>query len=178
MNLEQYAAQMRQAIADGMVKVGIPTGSDNGPSMEWCWAERLSPTHAKLCNCCVFRDDIGFGDIVEFREQGDDEGGPHDAMKLFVRVVTRGSTQCQFMYSTVAEARDESPAAKEALTLRLRSIRQSLESLPEDVRPISFEGLFAGFACAAFPASVTPAQAEAFLGACPFVIEQHAGIEE
>jgi hypothetical protein len=174
MNIEKYAGVTQRAIDDGMVKIGVP--ADSGPiAREWCFAKRISPTHAKLMNCCVHADAVNFGDIVEFREQGDDDGGPHELLKSFVRVVTRGSTQCEFLYSTDDEARDKSPAMQSTLSHRLNRIRAALEELPEDVRPICVEGLFAGFACAAFPVTVTSEQAEAFVAACPFVLDQHSG---
>jgi hypothetical protein len=172
MSAETYAGVTQKEIDDGMVKVGIP--SDDNASREWCWARRVSPTHARLANCCVFRDDVNFGDIVEFEEQPECEGGPHQFLKRFVRVVTRGSTQCEFMYSTDAEARDKSQAMREKLTHRLRTIRTTLDKLPESVRPICFEGLFTGYGCAAFPATVTAQQAEQFVAACPFVLDQHS----
>jgi hypothetical protein len=174
MNAKDAIAINQQAVADGMVKIGIPCSEGASASREWCWAHRVSPSHAKLDNCCILRDDVRFGDVVEFCEQSADDGGPHDVLKLFVRVVSRGSTQCEFFYATVAEGRDQSPAMKRALTRRWRQICHSLKTLPEDVRPMYLEGMKAGYGCAAFPASVMPAQAEAFVAACPFVVDQHA----
>lgn len=173
MDDKEYASIARQAVADGMVKIGIPIDEEVGPSLEWCWAKRVSATHAKLDNCCMFSDVVGFGDIVEFRELDDADGGPHELLKVLVRVVTRGSTQCLCEYATEQESADSSPASNRSLSSRLRAIRLALESLPEEVRPIYVEGMFPGFACVAFPAAVTPEQADAFVAACPFVIQQH-----
>jgi hypothetical protein len=174
MNAKDAIAISQQAVADKVIKIGIPCHEDAPASREWCWAHRVSPTHAKLDNCCFLRDGVRFGDVVEFREQGEEDGGSHEVLKLFVRVVSRGSTQCEFVYATNAEMRRKSPAIKRALTRRWRQISHSLEKLPEDVRPVALEGMTAGYGCAAFPASVTPAQAEAFVAACPFVVDQHA----
>jgi hypothetical protein len=171
MGTEKYGVT-REVLDEGIVKIGIPAA--DGSTMEWCFAKRVSTTHAKLMNCCVFSDAVNFGDIVEYRERGDDYGGPHELLKLFVRVVTRGSTQCEFMYSTDAEARDKSQAMREKLTHRLRTIRSTLDRLPEGVRPICCEGLLTGYGCAAFPATVTAKQAEQFVAACPFVLDQHS----
>ncbi len=172
MSVEQYAGVTQQQIDDGMVKIGIP--SNCGRTLEWCWAHRVSATHAKLNNCCVFRDGVNFGDIVEFQEQQECDGGPHELLKRFVAVTTRGSTQCEFMYSTEAEASDKSPAMREKLAHRLQTIRSTLDRLPEDVRPICFENLLIGYGCAAFPAAVTAEQAQRFVAACPFVLDQHS----
>lgn len=172
MNINQLADAMQAATNDGMVKVAIP--SSCGGTLEWCWARRISPTHAKLENCCVFCDDVNFGDIVEFAEQPADNGGPHEVLKQFVRVVTRGSMQCEFFYSTDAEAGDDSPEMREKLSHRMRTIRNTLKALPDAVRPICIEGLLTGYGCAAFPITVTPEQAERFVLACPFVLDQHS----
>ena len=174
MNAKDAITINKQAVADGMVKIGIPCNEDAPASREWCWAKRVSRTHAKLENCCLHRDGVRFGDVVEFREQSDEDGGSHEVLKLFVRVISRGSTQCEFFYATVAESRDESPAMKFSLTHRWRQICQSLKTLPEDVRPMYCEGMVPGYGCAAFPASVSPVMAEAVVADCPFVIDQHA----
>jgi hypothetical protein len=167
---QQMRDTLRRAVADGVVKVGIPAA--DGTTTEWCWAKRVSKNHAKLMNCCVFGDGPGYGDIVEFREQPD---GPHKVLKDFVRVVSTGSRQCEFIYATDDEVKDRSPALDRELLHRLQAIRETLDQLPEDVRPICLEGLVPGMGCAAFPEAVAAPEAELYLAACPFVIAQHAG---
>ncbi len=172
MNVQNHISPAQKAIEDGMVKVGIP--ADDHQGREWCWGRRISSTHAKLVNCCVFDANVNFGDVVEFSELNDDCGGPHELLKSFVRVVTRGSTQCEFLYATDDEASDKSDAMKARLADRLRKIRATLEAMPASVRPVAVEGLWTGLGCAAFPPTVTAVEAEQMVAACPFVVDQHS----
>ena len=170
MNQEQYAENMRQAVADGMVKVGIPC--EYGPvNREWCWAKRLSSSFAKLDNCCVYRDDVYFGDVVEFCERDNDHGGPHPVMKSFVRVVSRGSTQLPIAYGTAVELADRSDRMRAEFTDRFRTICAFCDAMPIAVRPVCVEGFVAGIAHVAFPATVTIDEARALAAGIPFAVD-------
>ncbi len=169
MSLEEMRESMRRAAADGMVKIGIPHIDSN--VREWCWARPVSPTHAKLENVCI-AGGVSYGDIVEFEEQTAADGGPHDVLKSFVRVVTRGSTQCGFVYANARESRAKSSEIACRLQGRWKRIHDVLMGLPESERPLSIEGLMPGFGVAAFPASVEPSRAEQLLAGCPSVLEQ------
>lgn len=170
MRREKYYGVTQEQIDQGLIKVGIPCDGSTGPSREWCWAQRLSPSYARLDNCCTFADGVNFGDIVEFREQGDDDGGPHELLKSFVRVVTRGSTQHVVTYATVDESCDKSDRNREVMTKRYRELRQYCDALPSDVRPIAVEGMVAGLACVAFPPQVTDGDAESLMAKYPHLV--------
>jgi len=170
MNAKDAIAINQQAVADGMVKIGIPIGTPPSASREWCWAQRVAPSYARLENCCVYGEGINFGDIVEFREQGDEDGGAHEVLKLFVRVVTKGSTQRDILYATSAEARNKSDRMIAKLRSRIVGIRRFCDSLPVAVRPLCVEGLTPGRACIAFPADVNDDSVDELLAHCPHLI--------
>lgn len=170
MGIEELQEINRQAIRDGMVKVGIPCDDVRGPSREWCWAKRVAPSYARLENCCVFAEGVNFGDIVEFREQGQEDGGPHELLKAFVRVVTKGSTQRDIVYATVAEVRNKSDRTIAEMRRRIAGIRRFCNSLPVGVRPSYIEGLTPGLACIAFPAGISDEIVDDVLANCPHVI--------
>lgn len=163
MRQEKYFGVTQEEINEGLIKVGIPCPDDCGPSMEWCWARRMSPSYARLENCCTFADGVSFGDIVEFCEQDDSDGGPHEFLKSFVRVVTRGSTQHVVAYATIDESRDKSDRSREIITQRYRELRRYCDAMPNSVRPIAVEGMVPGLACVAFPAHVTDDEAETLI---------------
>jgi hypothetical protein len=170
MNAKDAIAINQQAVADGMIKIGIPIGTPPSVSREWCWAQRVAPSYARLENCCVYGEGINFGDIVEFCEQGDEDGGPHEILKRFVRVVTRGSTQRDVLYATIAEARNKSDRTIAKLRRRIVGIRRYCDSLPVEVRPHYVEGLTPGLACIAFPADISDDRVDELLANCPHLI--------
>lgn len=169
MGLEELGESLRKAADDGMVKIGIPHDDDS--FTEWCWATPVSRSHARLANVCM-AGDVGWGDIVQFEELPETDGGPHDVLKAFVRVVTRGSTQCGFVFATDKEAKDKSPARDAVLHQRWRTICDTLKCLPEGERPLCVEGMGNGFGIAAFDTAVTPSRAVEILAACPGVLKQ------
>jgi hypothetical protein len=169
MSLRALQKEMNKARADGMVKIGIPHIESS--VREWCWAKPVSRTHARLDNVCM-AGGVQYGDIVQFEELSDHDGGPHDVMKSFVRVVTRGSTQCAFLYATEQESKAKSPRIAAVLTARWKRIHEALMALPECERPLTIEGLALGFGIAAFSVDVSPERAEEILAACPSVVEQ------
>jgi len=148
-SMESLQEVHRQAVADGMVKVGLPI-SERGGGTEWCFGKRLSATHARLDNVPVYCDGIGYGDVVEFREQDP----PHELFKEFVRVVTRCSTTYVF---PVFDDEEATPSEGELRSTMLR-VRASLLSMPEGDRPLAIEGVMAGWLASAWPLSVTAEQ--------------------
>ncbi len=143
---EELERAHRQAVADGMVKVGLPM-TDRDGCVEWCFAHRLSPTLARIDNVPVFCDEVHFGDVVQYREQDP----PHPLFKDFVRVRTQGSTTYVF---PVFDDEEAMPAEDEMRAVMGR-VRASLLSMPEGDRPLAVEGVMAGWLASAWPLSVT-----------------------
>jgi hypothetical protein len=137
-SIERLQGIHRQAVADGMVKVGLPMSDGRGT--EWCFGKRVSAIHARLDNVPVYCDGIGYGDVVEFREQDP----PHELFKEFVRVVTRCSAKAMMPYSV--------PGVPEPESSRLyREARERLLALPEAIRPLAIEGVMPGWVALALP---------------------------
>ena len=133
----------RQAECDGMVKVGIPCHPSTGITLERCWAKRLSASYARLDNVCLFQDGVGFGDVVEFREQAE----PHAILKEFVRVISRGSIQTLVVYATRAEAADDSDGMRQELSDRRKDIHGFLEALFVRAATLVWEHVKPGVLC-------------------------------
>jgi hypothetical protein len=135
----------RQAVADGMVKVGLPMSGFDG--REWCFAYRLSAIHARLNNVPVYSDGIGYGDVVEFREQDP----PHELLKEFVRIVTRGSRTVVLSYCKEGTSED-------ACRRLFQQARERLLALPEDIRPKAIEAPAIGWVALALPLGLSPSE--------------------
>lgn len=127
--LESMREVHRQALADGMVKVGIPMDGEGGGS-EWCFAKRLSASHARLDNVPVFCDGVHYGDVVEFREQDP----PHELFKDFVRVVTQGSGTLVLPFGN-----DCAALPPDEWRRRFLEVRERLLALPKRIRPLAVE---------------------------------------
>ena len=165
--LNDLQAIYREAERDGMVKVGIPCHPSTGITLEWCWATRLSDSHARLDNCCLFQDDVAFGDVIEFREQAE----PHAIRKEFVRVVSRGSEQVLVAYATLDEAADTSEFKREQLKERLQQIDRFLENACGGIAALAWEAPEPGFLCIALPVGTTAEEAERLLAPCPHFLD-------
>lgn len=164
---EVYPGVTRSELEAGKIKIGIPMADG---AREWCFAQRLSPACAKLLNMCFFTTGVDLHDVVEFAELGDDEGGPHEFLKSFVRVVTKGSVGIIVSYATRVESKDQSAAGLTLLVRKLGELRDFCGTLPEDVRPIDVESITAGFACVAFPPHISREDAEELLESCPVLV--------
>jgi hypothetical protein len=164
--LKAASEAYRTAIEDGMVKVAIPFDSSDTRVIELCWAKRLSGRFARLVNCCVCGGDVNYGDVVEFREMAE----PHPVHKEFVRVVSRGSRKWAVVYATPEERADPDAAVKARLNRRWRAIARYFLSLPDDERPLAWEGVDVGLKCVAFPLSLTESQLESLFWACPHMV--------
>jgi hypothetical protein len=162
--INELMAIYRQAERDGMVKVAIPGGT----VVEFRWAKRLSNHFSRLANCCVCGADVNYGDVVEFRELPE----PHPNHKDFVRVVSKGSWQCVVSYATPEERERLDSAAKARLRRRWRAITKYFQSLSDDEQPLVWEGLEMGVLCVAVPLSLTEAEVDGLLGACPHLVLQ------
>jgi len=148
--LDELREVHRQALADGMVKVGLP--ADMGPvETEWCFAERISATRARLVNVPVFCHGVHFGDVVEFREQDP----PDELLKEFVRVVTRGSGTAVVPYCD-----GDVPRPKDELQSLFSQARDRLMALPEPIRPLAVEGVMPGWMALALPVGLSQPQFE------------------
>jgi hypothetical protein len=144
-SLESLQELHRQAVADGMVKVGLPMLDGRGT--EWCFGKRLSAIHARLDNVPAYCPGIGFGDVVEFREQEP----PHELFKDFVRVVTRCSATVVIPYCG-----EDVPKAESSRLYR--EARERLQALPEAIRPLEVEGLVPGWVALALPLGLSRSQ--------------------
>jgi hypothetical protein len=145
-SMESLQEVHRQAVADGMVKVGLPI-SERGGGTEWCFGKRLSAIHARLDNVPVYCDGIGYGDVVEFREQNP----PHELFKEFVGVVTRCSATAVLPYCD--EDVPENPGRQ-----LYRAARERLLALPEAIRPLAIEGVIPGWVAVALPLGLSRRQ--------------------
>lgn len=148
--LDELREVHRQALADGMVKVGLPM-ADDPAGREWCFGKRLSATHARLDNVPVFCHGVHFGDVVEFREQSP----PDELLKEFVRVVSQGTTT--FVLPLEAEDEDVPRSEHEQRAMFIRA-RERLLALPEAIRPLAVEGVMPGWLALALPLGLTRPQ--------------------
>jgi hypothetical protein len=149
----------RQAVADGMVKVGIPMAESDG-GREWCFGKRLSATHARLDNVPVFCHGVHFGDVVEFCEQDP----PHELFKDFVRVVTPGSTTLVVPYCD-----EDLVLERDEYRQRFSQVRARLLELPEAIRPLAVEGVCDGWLAIALPLPLNHRQVrDVVMVACPW----------
>lgn len=155
--LDELREVRRQALADGMVKVGLPM-TDDPDGRERCFGKRLSATHARLDNVPVFCDGVHFGDVVEFREQDP----PDELLKEFVRVVTRGSGTAVVPYCD-----GDVPRPKDELQSLFSQARDRLMALPEPIRPLAVEGVMPGWLALALPVGLSRPQFEQVMGAIP-----------
>jgi hypothetical protein len=159
---EELERVHRQAVADGMVKVGLPM-TDRDGCVEWCFAHRLSPTLARIDNVPVFCDEVHFGDVVEYREQDP----PHPLFKDFVRVRTRGSTTLVVPYCD-EDVRLEADEYRR----RFSQVRDQLLALPEPTRPLAVEGVYEGWLAMALPLGLKRRQVrDVVVVACPWQAE-------
>lgn len=157
MTENELTAAHRQAIDDGMVKVGIPMELPCG-GIEWCFAKRVSATHARIDNIPVFCSHVNYADIVEFAEQD----SPHVLFKAFVRVKTQGS-EC-LTFSCVPESLSRTLSVHQ-LRARATAVRERLDAAPEHVRPLCIEGVEPGVLSAAWPVGTDVDAVAAFLDA-------------
>ena len=161
-DVDAWREQAEKAAGKGLVKIGLPvTRPEMVYKMEWVWAERIAPTHARVGNTPFLTTAAQLGDIVQFCEQGADDGGPHPILKSFVRVVTVGSLQVFALYGTKADMRRaaDNPRAMNRMTNVWRGLRAACDAVPPPARPLAVEGFEAGGCVIAFPPSVDPAEA-------------------
>ena len=150
----ELEAVHRKAIADGMIKVGIPMTGVEG--CEWCFAKPVSPSHAKLVNVPVHCDHVHYGDVVEFRE----EDPPHVLLKQFVRVKTQGSHSqaFQFVSDEVAQA-----LAPDQLQHRARRMLKYLHDAPAHIRPLDVVYVGAGWMVGAWAMTADADEVQKFV---------------
>ncbi len=142
MSKQDQHAIHEQAVADGMVKVGIPMGDDDG--IEWCFAHRISATHARIDNVPACCDGVNYGDVIEFREQDP----PHVLFKEFVRVKTQGSHTLAFQFAPGKLVRTLTP---DELQARAKRIREFLDAAPAGIKPLAVERICDGWMAGAWP---------------------------
>lgn len=142
MERQDMQAIHEKAAADGFVKVGLPM--DNSESCEWCFARRISPTHAKIDNVPVACAAVNYGDVVEFREQDP----PHVLFKEYVRVKTRGSQTFVFRFAPQKLLGTLTP---DELKARAGRMREHLNSGPESIKPLALERVSEAWMAGAWP---------------------------
>lgn len=147
----------RQAVADGMVKVGLPMADSPG-GVEWCFGQRLSATRARLDNVPVFSDVAHYGDVVEFREQDPSD----ELLKAFVGVKSQGSQTVVLPYGD-----DDEPLPRDEVRRRFDLVRERLLALPEPIRPLAVEGVVDGWVAVALPLGLTRRQVRAVVRSIP-----------
>jgi ribosomal protein S17 len=135
--IEELKRVHRQAVADGMVKVGLPVKGRN-VSVEWCFAHRLSRTFARIANIPVHADNVHYGDVVEYREQRP----RHQLLKEFVGVRTQGSTTLVC------------PVDRRLM----RRVRELLMAMPASDRPLAIQAPARGWLASAWPLTMTDKQ--------------------
>lgn len=154
MSKQDREAIHEQAVADGMVKVGIPMTDDDG--VEWCFAQRISATHARIDNVPVFCDAVNYGDVIEFREQD-----PPDVLfKEFVRVKTRGSHTLAFRFASRKVVRT---LTADELQARARRMREYLDAAPGSIKPLAVEGIGEGWMAGAWPTTANAREVRRYL---------------
>lgn len=149
--MQELQSIRRQALADGMVKLGLPMAGEDG-GVEWCFARRLTASHARIDNVPAFCDGVAFGDVVEFAELSP----PDELLKEFVRVVTRGSETVVLPYGD-----ERVPRLKDGLPSLFSQVRDRLLALPQEIRPLTVEGVMPGWVALALPLGLTNEQVRA-----------------
>lgn len=157
----------RQAERDGMVKVAIRTHPSTGYTIEWRWATRLSASYAPLDKACLFRDGIGFGVVVECREQAE----PHPIFAEFVEVISPGSIQTLVAYATRAEATDDLDGMRQKLSDRRKHIHGFLEDLFVRAATLVWEHAKPRVPCIAIPSDTTDEEAERLFTRYPHMVD-------
>ena len=112
-----------------LIKLHITMKEGGGES---CWAERLSPTTARIDNVPFTHTEFGFNDIVEFVDQG--EGGYYE----FTKVIEHKTKTIGFRYE-VKEGEE------------IKAVYGKLHGYFEKEKNVAMEGLMAGMAVIAIP---------------------------